>query len=181
MNFGQTVYATHCASCHAADGLGMPPEYPPLASNPSIRMQSAVNPIRMVLNGGFPPGTAGNPMPYGMPPFAQTLSDDEVAAVGTYIRATWGNGGRRSPRARPTNCAQHLWIDAAMINSDPATGDDAASAQQDRDVNAILRSGATGRSSLPGLRPRSSLQSGSRSICLSSCRAQSRHHDALAP
>jgi mono/diheme cytochrome c family protein len=93
LSFGQTVYQTHCASCHAADGRGMPPEYPPLASNPSIQMESAVNPVRMVLNGGFPPGTAGNPMPYGMPPFAQTLSDDEVAAVVTYIRAAWGNRG----------------------------------------------------------------------------------------
>jgi mono/diheme cytochrome c family protein len=93
LNFGQTVYAAHCASCHATDGRGMPPDYPPLASNPSIQMQSAVNPIRMVLNGGFPPGTAGNPMPYGMPPFAQTLSDDEIAAVVTYIRAAWGNRG----------------------------------------------------------------------------------------
>jgi mono/diheme cytochrome c family protein len=64
-----------------------------LAGNPSIQMDSAVNPIRMVLNGGFPPGTAGNPEPYGMPPFAQSLSDDEVAAVVTYIRASWGNGG----------------------------------------------------------------------------------------
>ena len=35
----------------------------------------------MVLNGGYPPGTIGNPRPYGMPPFAQTLSDDEIAAV----------------------------------------------------------------------------------------------------
>jgi mono/diheme cytochrome c family protein len=93
MSFGQTVYTTHCAICHAVDGRGMPPEYPPLASNPSIQMESAVNPIRMVLNGGFPPGTAGNPMPYGMPPFAQRLSDDEVAAVVTYIRAAWGNRG----------------------------------------------------------------------------------------
>ena len=93
LNFGQTVYQTHCASCHAADGRGMPPQYPPLAGNPSIQMQSAVNPIRMVLNGGFPPGTTGNPMPYGMPPFAQRLSDDEVAAVVTYIRAAWGNRG----------------------------------------------------------------------------------------
>jgi mono/diheme cytochrome c family protein len=93
LNFGQTVYAAHCASCHAADGRGKPPEYPPLAANPSISMQSAVNPIRMVLNGGFPPGTAGNPRPFGMPPFAQTLSDDEVAAVVTYIRAAWGNRG----------------------------------------------------------------------------------------
>jgi mono/diheme cytochrome c family protein len=93
LHFGQTVYETHCASCHAIDGRGMPPEYPPLAGNPSIQMQSAVNPIRMVLNGGFPPGTAGNPRPYGMPPFAQSLSDDEVAAVVTYIRAAWGNRG----------------------------------------------------------------------------------------
>jgi mono/diheme cytochrome c family protein len=93
LHFGQTVYEAHCASCHAADGRGMPPEYPPLAANPSIQMQSAVNPIRMVPNGGFPPGTEGNPMPYGMPPFAQSLSDDEVAAVVTYIRAAWGNRG----------------------------------------------------------------------------------------
>ncbi len=56
-------------------------------------MSSAVNPIRMVLNGGYPPGTAGNPKPYGMPPFAQSLSDDEVAAVVTYIRTAWGNHG----------------------------------------------------------------------------------------
>jgi mono/diheme cytochrome c family protein len=71
----------------------MPPDYPPLAGNQSIQMESAVNPIRMVLNGGFPPGTAGNPMPYGMPPFAQSLSDDEAAAVVTYIRGAWGNQG----------------------------------------------------------------------------------------
>jgi mono/diheme cytochrome c family protein len=93
MHFGQSVYEARCASCHASDGRGKPPEYPPLARNPSIQMESAVNPVRMVLNGGFPPGTAGNPRPYGMPPFAQSLSDDEVAAVVTYIRAAWGNRG----------------------------------------------------------------------------------------
>ena len=93
MDFGRTVYGTRCASCHGTDGRGMPPDYPPLAGNQSIQMEAAVNPIRMVLNGGFPPGTAGNPMPYGMPPFAQSLSDDEVAAVVTYIRGAWGNQG----------------------------------------------------------------------------------------
>jgi mono/diheme cytochrome c family protein len=29
----------------------------------------------------------------GMPPFAQVLSDDEVASVVTYIRISWGNHG----------------------------------------------------------------------------------------
>ena len=82
--------------------------FPPLAGNQSIqKWSSAVNPIRMVLNGGYPPGTAGNPMPYGMPPFAQSLSDDEVAAVVTYIRADPGaTAAPPSRRAKPTSCAR---------------------------------------------------------------------------
>jgi mono/diheme cytochrome c family protein len=90
---GKTIYDNQCALCHGAQGLGKSPHFPPLAGNQSIQMGSPVNPIRMVLNGGYPPGTADNPMPYGMPPFAQSLSDDEVAAVVTYIRTAWGNRG----------------------------------------------------------------------------------------
>jgi mono/diheme cytochrome c family protein len=93
LRLGQTIYPDKCASCHGDKGLGRLPDYPPLAGNQSIEMSSAVNPIRMVLNGGYPPGTAGNPRPHGMPPFAQSLSDDEVAAVVTYIRISWGNHG----------------------------------------------------------------------------------------
>ena len=66
--------------------------------------------IRMVLNGGYPPGTAGNPMPYGMPPFAQALSDDEVAAVVTYIRTSWGN------RGTPVSARQANELRAATLN-----------------------------------------------------------------
>ncbi len=90
---GEKIYTQQCASCHEANGRGQPPAYPPLADNHSIQMHSAVNPIRMVLNGGYPPSTTGNPRPYGMPPFAQQLSDEEVAAVVTYIRMSWGNHG----------------------------------------------------------------------------------------
>jgi mono/diheme cytochrome c family protein len=93
LRLGKTIYGTHCANCHATDGRGMPPAYPPLAANQSIQMESVVNPIRIVLNGGFPPATAGNPRPYGMPPFAQRLSDEEIAAVVTYIRVAWGYRG----------------------------------------------------------------------------------------
>ncbi|WP_444980878.1 c-type cytochrome [Paraburkholderia unamae] len=90
---GKKIYDSQCAVCHAAEGQGKPPHFPPLADNQSIQMNSAVNPIRMVLNGGYAPGTRKNPMPYGMPPFAQSLSDEEVAAVVTYIRTAWGNHG----------------------------------------------------------------------------------------
>lgn len=90
---GRAIYEARCAACHRSDGQGMPPAYPPLAGNPSIEMEVSVNPLRMVLNGGYPPQTAENPRPYGMPPFAQIMSDEEVAAVVTYIRMAWGNHG----------------------------------------------------------------------------------------
>jgi mono/diheme cytochrome c family protein len=93
ISLGKTVYDVRCASCHGVQGEGKPPHWPPLANNQSIEMESAVNPIRMVLNGGYPPGTKGNPRPYGMPPFAGLLSDNEVAAVVSYIRTAWGNRG----------------------------------------------------------------------------------------
>jgi mono/diheme cytochrome c family protein len=93
ISLGRTVYDKNCANCHGKQGEGKPPHWPPLANNQSIEMQSAVNPIRMVLNGGYPPGTAGNPKPYGMPPFAGLLSDNEVAAVVSFIRTAWGNRG----------------------------------------------------------------------------------------
>lgn len=93
LELGATLYAKRCASCHRADGSGMAPAYPPLAGNPSIEMDVSVNPLRMVLNGGYPPQTVDDPRPYGMPPFAQVLSDEEIAAVVTYIRVSWGNHG----------------------------------------------------------------------------------------
>jgi mono/diheme cytochrome c family protein len=89
---GATLYEKHCVDCNRADGNGAPPAYPRLAGNNSIAA-SAVNPIRMVLNGGYPPSTAGNPRPYGMPPYGPILNDTEVAALVTYIRASWGNRG----------------------------------------------------------------------------------------
>jgi mono/diheme cytochrome c family protein len=90
---GSKIYDAQCATCHGKRGEGKLPDFPPLANNQSIQMTSAVNPIRMVLNGGYAPGTIKNPSPYGMPPFAQSLSDEEVAAVVTFIRTAWGNRG----------------------------------------------------------------------------------------
>ncbi|PUA19313.1 cytochrome c [Glaciimonas sp. PCH181] len=91
LKLGAKLYRDYCIECHKASGSGIPPAYPPLAGNRAITMQSSINPIRMVLNGGYPPSTEGNPRPYGMPPFGPVLTDVEVAAVVSYIRSSWGN------------------------------------------------------------------------------------------
>jgi mono/diheme cytochrome c family protein len=91
MEHGAHIYERHCASCHRANGEGVAAKYPALAANASILTDLPVNAIRMVYVGGFPPSTAGNPRPFGMPPFYQDLSDYDVAAVVTFIRRSWGN------------------------------------------------------------------------------------------
>jgi mono/diheme cytochrome c family protein len=88
---GARLYQQHCVECHGAGGLGQPPHYPPLAGNGALNLEQAVNPIRIVLNGGFAPATAGNPRPYGMPPFGHVLNDTEVAQLVSYVRSAWGN------------------------------------------------------------------------------------------
>lgn len=90
---GQALYKDRCATCHGDKGEGKPPAALALASNRSVTMNPALNVIRVVLYGGYTPGTAGNPQPFGMPPFAQDLSDQDVADVVSYIRTSWGNSG----------------------------------------------------------------------------------------
>jgi mono/diheme cytochrome c family protein len=90
-DLGATVYDEQCRDCHGADGLGEPYAYPALAGNPLVTAASANNALRTVLFGGFPPATRKNPRPYSMPPYAHRLSATEIAAVLTYVRASWGN------------------------------------------------------------------------------------------
>ncbi|WP_300088815.1 cytochrome c [uncultured Nitrosomonas sp.] len=90
---GEPVYEKHCQGCHGKSGEGVPGVYPPLAGNRAVTMTSPLNTIRSVLYGGFPPVTAGNPRPYGMPPFQHIIRDNEVAWVVSYIRNAWGNLG----------------------------------------------------------------------------------------
>ncbi|GJL76766.1 cytochrome c [Nitrosomonas sp.] len=90
---GQQLYEKYCQECHGTSGEGAPGIYPSLAGNRSVVMASPLNTIRSILEGGYPATTAGNPRPYGMPPFQEILHDEEIALVATFIRNTWGNRG----------------------------------------------------------------------------------------
>ncbi|MES2100090.1 MAG: cytochrome c [Pseudomonadota bacterium] len=88
---GAKLYAQHCVQCHGEQGEGVPRVYPALAGSRAVTMRTPVNLVHIVLEGGFPPSTAGNPRPYGMPPFATVLSDAEVAQLLNHLRGSWGN------------------------------------------------------------------------------------------
>jgi mono/diheme cytochrome c family protein len=91
---GGKIYETHCANCHGVSGEGVSGAYPALAGNRAVQLAVPANVIRVLLSGGYLPATQGNPRPFGMPPFAHVLSDNEIALISTYIRGAWGNNGK---------------------------------------------------------------------------------------
>lgn len=89
---GAKLYEQHCAQCHGAQGQGMPGMYPALDGNRALSLHAKDNLLRLILNGGFAASTAANPRPFGMPPYAVALSDQEIAAVASFVRHEWGRG-----------------------------------------------------------------------------------------
>ena len=79
---GESLYATNCASCHMANGQGLPAANFPALAGSAIAIGPADAHIDIVLNGK--PGTA-------MASYRALLSDADMAAIITYERNAWGN------------------------------------------------------------------------------------------
>ena len=88
---GGKVYEQQCAQCHGDEGQGKPGAFPALAGNRAVVLANPTNVVRVILQGGYLPATAGNPRPHGMPPFQQSLGVEDIAAVATFVRGSWGN------------------------------------------------------------------------------------------
>lgn len=88
---GSRLYEKHCASCHGQSGQGVAGAYPPLVGSTTVNALRPNNLIQITVLGGFAPATGGNPRPFGMPPFQLQLSNQELAALLSFVRASWGN------------------------------------------------------------------------------------------
>lgn len=89
---GEQLYATTCAACHQSMGEGMPGVFPPLAGSEYTNTDPDRH-IRIVLGGRSGAITVqGNTYNGTMPSFNQ-LSNDDIAAIVTYERTSWGNHG----------------------------------------------------------------------------------------
>ena len=64
---------------------------PPFAHAPSIQASDPINLVRAVLLGAASVATDTAPTAAAMPAFGWKLSDQQIAAVLSYIRASWGN------------------------------------------------------------------------------------------
>ena len=91
---GKQIYSKSCVACHQANGAGSGTDIPPLAGSEWVLGDPAT--IVAITQKGLigPISVAGKTYGAGtMTPAGETLSADELAAVISYVRTEWGNGG----------------------------------------------------------------------------------------
>lgn len=94
---GKKLYESICQACHQADGKGIPAAFPPLA-NSDYFANDPKKAISAVINGLSGNLTVNGKIFNGVMP-KQSLSDDQVANVITFVLNHFGNkGGEVSPK-----------------------------------------------------------------------------------
>ena len=87
---GKQVFTANCVACHQATGKGLPGVFPPLDGSEWVAGDERIvaNILLHGINGEIT--VMGNSFKGAMPSFHQ-LSDAELAAVASYVRAEWSN------------------------------------------------------------------------------------------
>ena len=117
---GKVVFEGTCALCHNADGMGKPGQFPPLAGSEWVNAPGANRLIRIPLVGlAGPIKVKGQDWNLAMTAMGASLSDEDLAAVLSYIRQAWGN------KASPVTAEQVKAIRAELGNrTQPLTADE---------------------------------------------------------
>jgi mono/diheme cytochrome c family protein len=91
---GAPVYKDRCAKCHMDSGRGGMFNAPSLVGSAIAQHSDPASLVNIILYGPDAPKEISTGQWETMKPFAETMTDAEVAAVSNYIRSSWGNTGR---------------------------------------------------------------------------------------
>lgn len=100
MRAGRAIYVDDCSACHTDTGVGLSGLFPPLRRSPVVQASDASPLIHFVLEGGKSAASGHAPTGPAMPSFGWKLSDEQIAAVITYVRNSWGNA---APAVSPSD------------------------------------------------------------------------------
>jgi mono/diheme cytochrome c family protein len=110
MKVGAAIYSDQCSGCHAANGRGTPGLFPALHGSALVQQADPTSLMHVVLRGSRSIATDKAPTAAAMPEFGWLLKDDEVAAVLTYIRNSWGNAAP-AVTAAEVSSARHAFAE----------------------------------------------------------------------
>ena len=83
---GALLYANTCAACHQSNGKGLAGAFPPLAGSTIVNDTNPEMLIKIILR-----GYDARPEYGVMVGFGDMLTDEEIAAIATHERSSWGN------------------------------------------------------------------------------------------
>ncbi len=89
---GQKVYLANCAACHQPDGTGLKGAFPPLAESDYL-LGDRKHVLGVAMFGLSGPITVNGVDYNGVMPSLAHLSNEDLAAVMTYVLSSWGNDG----------------------------------------------------------------------------------------
>lgn len=89
---GKFLYEQNCGQCHGNDGMGKPGQAPPFAGSEWV-LTPGVNRLIRIPQAGLagPLEVKGQQWNLNMAGMGVAYNDDDLAAVLSYIRNTWGN------------------------------------------------------------------------------------------
>jgi len=90
MTAGESIFTQRCAFCHQERADSSSGDYPRLAGNTLVVARDPTTVLRVIAQGSQSTAVSGVPVGYSMPAFP-VLTNDELAAVASYIRSAWGN------------------------------------------------------------------------------------------
>jgi mono/diheme cytochrome c family protein len=92
LSAGSTLYDVHCGTCHQPTGLGAEDSGPRLAGSLIVQAADPASLINVIVYGPQLP-EHGPPTDHWQPmeAYGEKLSDEEIAALASYVRSAWSN------------------------------------------------------------------------------------------
>lgn len=88
---GEVLYTVYCGTCHLPTGLGDPNSGPPLAGSAVVQAPSPASLLNTLMYGPQLPEPALNTTWMTMEAFGEKMTDEEIAALASYVRSSWGH------------------------------------------------------------------------------------------
>jgi mono/diheme cytochrome c family protein len=95
---GKKLFSANCVTCHQANGQGQPGQFPPLAGSEFVLGDASNRLIAIVLKGlQGPVQVKGQAFNNAMQPWEGQYTDQQLAAILSYVRSDWGNNAPEIP------------------------------------------------------------------------------------
>jgi mono/diheme cytochrome c family protein len=107
MQAGAAIFSDLCSACHTQRGSGVPYTIPDLAVSPAVSAHDSDGVVHVLLFGAQSAATQAEPTGPAMPSYGDFLTDEQIAAIATYVRNSWGHAAKATSASEIQKARKH--------------------------------------------------------------------------